>query len=112
MSRQREFRTCAPCREQRKRSYHDEPDSARIYNLRYRYGLEPEDYERMQEEQAHACAACGEPFVVRPDIDHSHETNEVRGLLCHPCNAAVGFCRDDPEVALRVALYLERFAQT
>jgi hypothetical protein len=45
---------------------------------------------------------------VRLVVDHNHETGKIRGLLCHHCNLAVGWIRDDPDRALRAAEYLQR----
>ena len=44
---------------------------------------------------------------VRPlFVDHCHASGRVRGLLCHPCNAALGFMRDDPVIAAAATEYL------
>ena len=68
------------------------------------YGLTKQDLERMQHEQGARCAICGRtaPLVV----DHDHQTNEVRSLLCQHCNTGLGCFIDSPEV-LRAAAYLE-----
>ena len=39
-------------------------------------------------------------------VDHCHDSGKVRGLLCHPCNAALGFLRDDPVIAAAATEYL------
>lgn len=58
--------------------------------LKLRYGLTREQYEQMLEDQGHACAICATPTPGgrgnRFHVDHDHETGEVRGLLCWPCN--------------------------
>jgi hypothetical protein len=67
------------------------PDYHRAYKLLKRFGLTLEDYNRMLEEQGGRCAICGrEPNGQQLSVDHDHETNEVRGLLCQPCNLALG----------------------
>ena len=60
------------------------------YNL---YGLTPERYNQMLEEQQYRCLSCNreEPLVV----DHNHDTGEVRGLICNKCNITVGFIEGD-----------------
>ena len=77
--------------------------------IKRRYGLSVDDYAKLWLEQDGACAIC----LVDADlfIDHCHDTGEVRGLLCHYCNAALGLMRDDPARLLRAIDYLPR-AQT
>ena len=56
--------------------------------------------------QGGVCAICREAPAVH--VDHDHATGEVRGMLCFPCNAAIGHLRDDPRVVRAAAAYLER----
>ncbi|WP_352302763.1 endonuclease VII domain-containing protein [Kineosporia sp. NBRC 101731] len=74
-----------------------------------KYGLTPERYEEMLEQQQGRCAICrrDEPLV----IDHDHLTGIVRELLCNKCNCAIGLLRDDPALVRASARYLERHAQ-
>lgn len=63
----------------------------------------------MLERQGGVCAICGR--VERDKglaVDHNHETDKVRELLCTRCNPAIGFLQEDPTIARRVADYLER----
>jgi len=39
-------------------------------------------------------------------VDHDHSTGKFRGLLCNPCNKALGFFRDNPEVLESAARYI------
>lgn len=82
--------------------------SLRKTHLKQKYGLTVEDYERMLEEQGGGCAICGRP--PRDDIslhvDHDHDTGLTRGLLCFPCNNAIGLMQDDPERLVRAAEYI------
>ena len=75
--------------------------------LKTRYGLTPE---RVAEMETRGCAICGTTDWngrhARPHIDHDHETGEVRGILCHNCNLAIGHLKDDPELVARALAYL------
>ena len=51
------------------------------------------------EEQNHACAICGvnvEESATKFVMDHNHETNQVRGILCSNCNVGLGYFKDQP----------------
>lgn len=63
------------------------------WRRRRRYGLTDEEYWRLAVAQDRRCGACRE--AVELVIDHDHATGNVRGLLCNPCNKALGFLRDD-----------------
>lgn len=81
------------------------PDRVRRWWMKARYGLTPQEYAVLQEEQDGLCALCYEASATQ--VDHNHETGQIRGLLCKNCNTALGKFRDDPE-RLRVAVdYLE-----
>jgi len=79
------------------------------------YGLTPESFDQMLEEQHGGCAICGTPLVLAPRsapnmaaVDHCHTTKEVRGILCLNCNMGLGRFGDDPERLRRAAAYLQR----
>jgi len=80
-----------------------------FYNQKKRFGLEREDLEFMFLEQDGCCAICRTPFLTdRPRVDHNHETNEVRGLLCHHCNTALGLFKDSTETLTNAISYLKK----
>ena len=41
------------------------------------------------------------------DVDHNHDTGEVRGLLCRKCNSAIGLLNEDPTVLFRAIDYIK-----
>lgn len=74
--------------------------------LKSRYNLTPEQVEEMKKQQNHMCAICSET-PKHWHIDHCHSTNKVRGMLCGPCNMALGLMKDDAERLNRAARYLD-----
>lgn len=87
---------------------------ARVRRLKT-YGLTPEGFDALLEAQAGVCAICGTNDWWRgavkdhnqPLIDHCHETDTVRGLLCNNCNTMLGHSKDRPEILRAAAQYLE-----
>ena len=62
----------------------------------------------MLEQQDGKCAICKseDSKGKRFSVDHNHKTGEVRGLLCNPCNVAIGLLKDSPEVIDSAKEYL------
>ena len=83
----------------------------RPYLLKKLYGLTQDQYKSMLAAQGGVCAICKgrrKKTRVYLCVDHSHETNKVRGLLCFKCNLDLGVyerSRDDCEKYL--AMYGE-----
>lgn len=40
--------------------------------------------------------------------DHDHVTGAFRGWICHGCNVALGYVKDNPETLRKLADYLEK----
>jgi hypothetical protein len=81
------------------------------------FGLTEEEYNDLFASQNGLCAICNGKERARAAmtrniralaIDHCHETDRVRGLLCSSCNRAVGLLKDDPELIRKAADYVER----
>ena len=87
----------------------NEIERATRRNLRVKYGLTAEDYNKMSADQHNVCAICQLPDERRRlAVDHCHQTGQVRGLLCDRCNRGIGYLRDSAEIALAAARYLAR----
>lgn len=86
------------------------PQVLRGRRLKVRYGLEPGDYEKLATEQSGRCAVCRRlPADTNRGIlvvDHDHETDKVRELLCNDCNVAVASVHEDLATAIALVSYL------
>lgn len=58
------------------------------------------------EHQEGRCASCGHKRKLV--VDHDHATGVVRGLICTPCNMAIGGLGDTPEGVRKALEYLLR----
>ena len=66
----------------------------RDYVLRKTYGLSTKEYNKIFEKQNGKCAICSkhQSQLSRPlNVDHCHNTNKIRDLLCDRCNLTVGY---------------------
>lgn len=85
-------------------------DRVREGQLLRLYGINLEQYDAFLQSQGGGCAGCeGGPKAHRKylDVDHCHDSKEVRGLLCNDCNLVIGKVNDDPAILRRLADYLE-----
>ena len=102
----------ALCRKHRNMPKNKAKQKAYIRNwtLENTYGITTEDYNDMFIEQAGQCAICGmhqQELKKRLNVDHCHNTDRVRGLLCEGCNIALGRFKDNPDILRNAIKYLE-----
>lgn len=78
----------------------------RNHRLKARYKITIQQYEVLLKSQNNCCAICkvhidehkkrkGEKNNFA--VDHCHETNKIRGLLCYKCNMGLGYFNDSIE---------------
>lgn len=108
---QRKWREANP---EKVKAYSDNRfDKRREYNLLKKYNLTIDQYNQMFQDQGRACAICKSPTANAGrygwHVDHCHETETVRGILCHGCNIGIGNLRHRPDVLRAAAEYLEAF---
>ena len=77
--------------------------------LKYYYGITPEEYDALLEQQNGVCAICKKRSVERLCVDHDHPTDLIRGLLCRLCNLGLGHFKDDLARLRAAVAYLEAF---
>jgi hypothetical protein len=89
--------------------------STRKSKLKKSYGITPEEFDTMLEDQYGACSLCGSTSPGGRDkrfhVDHDHATGAVRSLLCSSCNVGLGHFRDNPALMRRAAAYVEHHAK-
>lgn len=92
--------------QRRARKLQLDPEYVRKQNLRRLWG-DDTIYDKLVECQGETCAICGDVGSwQRLGIDHDHGTGAVRGLLCSPCNTAIGMMKDDPARLRAAVAYL------
>lgn len=75
--------------------------SERKSMLKRVYGLAIEEFDRKSTNQNGLCKICGLSSVnsqrkkISLSVDHNHNTNKIRGLLCQNCNLALGHLKVD-----------------
>ena len=87
-------------------------DARRNEWLKARYGITLTDWNEMFESQQGCCAICGKhqsEVKKRFHTDHNHETGEVRALLCHGCNTAIGLLEENETTIINALEYLRSF---
>ena len=82
----------------------------RAWSYQRKYGITPVQYDEMLAAQGGGCSICKSPESKRSGqrlmVDHDHKTGEVRGLLCNPCNAAIGLLGDNISTLQNAINYL------
>lgn len=105
---------CYECKKLRtKKSIEKHPERHSKYMWKSRikrmYGITEEFYLEIYSNQDGRCAVCEEIIELsgkRTHIDHNHETFEVRGLLCHYCNTAIGLFKENTNTMKNAINYL------
>ena len=90
------------------------PEYAMNWERQSKYGVTPEHFESLLRAQNNKCAICAVIFTkesrnTKPCLDHCHETNKVRGILCHKCNALLGLATDSPSILTYASEYLSNY---
>jgi Recombination endonuclease VII len=90
----------------RRQTKDDRDPPKRRTDLKRRYGISAAEYEALLAKQDGACAICRKRSKERLCVDHCHLTGRIRGLLCHACNLALGYLKDDQASLVAALAYL------
>lgn len=84
---------------------------------KHNYGISSTEYKEKSKKQKNRCALCGKKETHRDhrsgkvrvlSVDHDHETNKVRDLICGNCNRGLGMFKDSIEILLKAVQYLKK----
>lgn len=78
-----------------------------------KFNINTNDYGQLFNKQGKKCAICrsskpGRKGVKYLSVDHCHETDKVRGLLCMRCNLLIGQAQDNIDILKSAIDYLEK----
>lgn len=104
-------------KEKRKEYYQSDRgiESSRRAHLKRKYNMSLEEYNDILKKQNGICAVCGESENCNRNkflaVDHCHDTNKIRGLLCTNCNRAIGLLKENIETLYKIIEYLKKHKQ-
>jgi superfamily II helicase len=78
------------------------------WQLKKNFNISIEEYERLVKKQKGKCGICKKEDSLH--VDHNHISGAVRGLLCSPCNLALGLFKDDKTILKNAIKYLNKDA--
>jgi hypothetical protein len=104
--------------------YNARPEIKRRYRghfLRRTYGITHEEYEQILSAQGGVCAICKGTFTpphrsskdpkrhgkTHMPVDHCHDTDRIRGILCTRCNSLVGLALNSEDILDQAKAYLK-----
>lgn len=98
---------CKACTSEKARVWRlanqDRHDAAQVQR---KYGLTPSDHEKLREACGNRCEICGSDEKL--GVDHCHDSDRVRGLLCAHCNNLLGRAKDSVFVLESAIRYLTK----
>lgn len=86
-----------------------DPQRYKNNNLKNRFGIDIDKYNKLLEAQDYKCKICG---IHKDDegkslvVDHCHITGKIRGIICRKCNLGLGNFRDNLQFLENAKKYL------
>lgn len=84
------------------------PEMIKNIDLKWRYGIDLEFFNKLKIEQNNCCKIC-KKVTEKFHVDHDHDTKKVRGLLCSNCNTGIGLFYEDLTILNQAILYLTAY---
>jgi hypothetical protein len=83
--------------------------SSRKWYLKSTHNITEDQYAKLFNEGSEQCWICKQFTEYSLNVDHNHQTGQIRGLLCGKCNRALGLFQDNKNIIRAAAKYLESF---
>ena len=80
------------------------------YSYKRKYGISLDHKNSMIQKQNGLCDICNKKMEGSNDfcVDHCHNTNEIRGILCRKCNLGIGHLDDSIDLLKSAIKYLKK----
>ncbi len=72
-----------------------------------KFNISEEQYMNILVNQDYVCAICKNKIGEEAAVDHCHNTDKIRGLLCRNCNLGLGGFKDNIETIKKAIFYVE-----
>ena len=113
-TRKESQRKYSKLRRESMREYNSSEEGKRAQRHRHLmklYSISLENYENVYIRQLGLCAICKTDKPGgrgnRLNVDHDHNTGQLRGLLCHYCNVGIGIMQDSVNLVEAAITYLQ-----
>ncbi len=93
----------------RRKYYLENREKSKNKELIKTYGITLKEFNEMRKRQDYLCLICEKHESDSNKglhIDHCHESNKVRGLLCNSCNLAIGQLKHNVTIMNKAIKYL------
>jgi len=121
LSRLKNNKQCRDCynKERKDNSIIDIVEYKKYWNINNKYGIDKVVYDKMLYDCNRKCNICDKIMETNTStqgqgintvcIDHDHNTDKIRGLLCSACNKGLGHFNDDIEILKKAIEYLNNY---
>lgn len=102
---------CKKCSNEKRKIWNfNNKEKRRFISLQSATGITKKQYLDILKLQENKCAICNISFLdlnKNLSVDHCHNSNLIRGLLCTKCNIGLGYFNDDENLLVSAINYLK-----
>jgi len=106
---------CKSCTNKYSRKHYNNNKLKNVRKRLKKFNLTLEEYDKMFGEQNEVCYICGQSetstskygSINRLAVDHNHQNNKLRKLLCRRCNTILGLAGDNVNLFIKMISYIQ-----